>query len=120
MPKILVIDDDLGMLKLVEYTLNTAGFTAVSVKDGFEAITMAEIHHPQAILLDDSLPAVSAQQVAAGLRENAHTRHIPIIIFSSSTYNNPAYAQHLGGDAMIAKPFVPKDLINCLRDWVQT
>lgn len=119
MPKILVIDDDLGILKLVQHTLDRAGFLTIITDNGLDAVDMAALHHPQVVLLDDSLPAFSAQQVARDLRANTQTSHIPIIIFSSSTYNNPAYVQALGGDAMIAKPFLPNELVACLKSWVQ-
>jgi CheY-like chemotaxis protein len=114
--KVLVIDDDEGILLLMQTALKRANHEALIARSGDEGIRLAQTHQPDLIILDDAMPVMSGREVCAELRSTALTRDIPIIISSASLEtNNPRYAQTLGADGLLAKPFRPQDIIDLVN-----
>lgn len=115
MTLVLTIDDDESVLTLVEMILRRANVQAISAGNGSDGIRLAVEAQPNIILLDDTLPLMNSRAVVAALREDPATQHIPIVIFSASIdSNDPAYAQRMGGDAVLSKPFTGHDLLDTI------
>jgi CheY-like chemotaxis protein len=115
MVKVLVIDDDEGILLLVKTTLKRAHYEVLTARNGYEGVQLAQDHRPNVIILDDAMPVLSGREVCAELRNRPETSEIPIVISSASLETrNPRYAQSLGADALLAKPFRPQDMIDLI------
>ena len=84
MTKILVIDDDQNVQRLLRVTLKQEGFEVVVAGDGVEGLRLWEAESPELILLDVNLPMLDGYQVATKIRETEGTgSHIPIIMLTA-------------------------------------
>jgi CheY-like chemotaxis protein len=110
--RVLIIDDDKLLRKIVKDILRLAEFEVLEAVDGTEGLDKAEHLHPDVILLDLIMPGLDGYEVCCGLKENPTTRDIPVIMVTTSTevsLNARAYAA--GALACIPKPFRREALI---------
>ncbi len=81
--KILVVDDDENIVKILSINLQIEGFEVVSAFDGSTAVAQAHRHQPDLILLDVMMPAGNGFSVVEKLRESPCTFHIPVAFISA-------------------------------------
>ena len=110
--KILAVDDEVHMLRLIEYNLTREGYTVLTADNGKEAIEIANLERPDLILLDIRMPHMNGYEVFASLREHPKTTCIPVIFIS--ILSNEEETIKLGAQR-IQKPFSPSVLINKIR-----
>jgi len=82
--KILVVDDDPCTLHVLVSALRRNGYDTVTAQDGTQAVMRAHREHPDAILLDITMPGGDGCSVLKKLGGSAHTSHIPVIVITSS------------------------------------
>ena len=116
-PKILIVDDELQMRKLLNISLSPRQFKVLEAKNGREAISFAGTLKPDAIILDLGLPDISGLEA---LKEIRSFSEIPIIVLSVQDDSEViVHALDIGADDFITKPFEPKELVArinvCLR-----
>lgn len=118
MRKILVVDDEEDVLKVLGKRLSNAGYQVITAKDGEEAIKKAWQELPDLILLDIFLPDIDGGGVAQQLKEKASTKNIPIIFLSCLyTKDDEKREGHLrGGNFFVAKPFEFNELLNIIGE----
>jgi two-component system, OmpR family, phosphate regulon response regulator PhoB len=111
MPSILVVEDEPAIQELLRVNLEDAGFAVRTVADAESA--MAQIKHalPDLLLLDWMLPGQSGLALARGLRGEARTRELPIIMVTARGEE----ADRVAGleawvDDYVTKPFSPREL----------
>jgi len=110
--KILVVDDEKELVKLITFNLSIAGYDVLSAKNGIEALEISEQENPDLIILDIILPRIDGWEVCRRLRQNPHTTNIPIIILSAlSEVNDKLRGFDLGIDDYVTKPFSPRELV---------
>ena len=80
--KILVIDDDLGMIKVLEKRLQSDGYDVLGALKGTMGITMAQTEAPDLILLDVKIPDMSGGEIARVLKGDPRTKNIPIVFIT--------------------------------------
>jgi two-component system OmpR family response regulator len=113
--KILVVDDEPDILRLVEVVLGTAHeWDVVCASDGDEAVSLARSERPAAILLDGRMPGGGGRETLARLKDDPDTRDTPVILMTalareSDTTVPPGFA------GVIAKPFDPMTLSQRIR-----
>ena len=111
MPKVLVVDDEPKILKVIEHSLHREGYEVITALDGNQAIEQFHRQEPDLIILDLMLPHVDGFQVCRTVRE---TSSIPIIILSVRNEElDKILGFNLGVDDYLSKPFSPVEL--CLR-----
>jgi DNA-binding response OmpR family regulator len=110
--KILAVDDEVHMLRLIEYSLTREGYTVLTAGNGKEAIEMANLERPDLILLDIRMPRMNGYEVFASLREQPKTTSIPVIFISILSDEEETIKL---GAQRIQKPFSPSVLINKIR-----
>lgn len=111
MPKVLVVDDEPKILKIVEHCLIREGYEVITALDGRQAIEQFLRLEPDLVILDLMLPHVDGFQVCRTIRE---TSSIPIIILSVRNEElDKILGFNLGVDDYLTKPFSPVEL--CLR-----
>jgi len=101
--KILVIDDNSGILFAVQKALEVKGYT-VSTSETFAGVSMVENFAPDLIYLDVSLVGKDGREVAHELKGNDRTKHIPIVILTAYP-NASELAKEAGADDFLPKPF---------------
>ena len=117
LPRILIIDDELQIRKLLNISLSARQFKVLEANNGREAVSFAGSLKPDAIILDLGLPDMSGLDV---LKEIRSFSDVPIIILSVQDESEIIVkALGIGADDYVTKPFEPKELaarINvCLR-----
>ncbi|MDD5115878.1 MAG: response regulator transcription factor [Candidatus Omnitrophica bacterium] len=110
--KILVVEDEKDIIKMLEYNLKKEGFKVVSARDGEDALDMAVREYPDLILLDLMLPGMDGLEVCKSLKKETKTALIPVIMLTAkSQESDKIVGLELGADDYITKPFSPRELI---------
>ncbi|MBU2102685.1 MAG: response regulator transcription factor [Candidatus Omnitrophota bacterium] len=110
--KILIVEDEKDIVKMLEYNLAKEGFKTLVAGDGEEALEVAGQAHPNLILLDLMLPELDGIEVCKILKRNVKTSRIPIIMLTAkSQETDKIVGLELGADDYVTKPFSPKELI---------
>lgn len=115
--KILVVDDEAKIVKLVRSYLEQAGFTVVEAGDGQSALIQARREKPDLVVLDLGLPGMDGLEVARTLRRGAGSeRETPIIMLTARIEDtDKIVGLELGADDYVTKPFNPRELVARVR-----
>ncbi|MEE8331033.1 MAG: response regulator transcription factor [Acidimicrobiia bacterium] len=109
MKKVLVVEDELKIARLVRDYLAEAGFAVLEASDGPAALAMARNHKPDMILMDIGIPGIDGLDVTKALRASSA---VPIIMLTArSEETDRVVGLELGADDYITKPFSPKELV---------
>jgi len=111
--KILVIDDDPNVQRLLTYTLKQEGYDVLVASDGAEGFRLWQAELPALILLDIMLPKVDGYQVATKIRaEEGTAAHVPIIMLTAEReVEQKVKGLRAGADDYLIKPFHPAELL---------
>ncbi|MBI5588711.1 MAG: response regulator transcription factor [Deltaproteobacteria bacterium] len=110
--KILVVDDEEDILKLLEYNLGRAGFEVIRADDGPDAIEIAKRELPDLIILDIMLPNMDGTEALKVLKKDRATDNIPVIMLTAKGEEiDRVIGLELGADDYIIKPFSTKELM---------
>jgi len=110
--KILIVEDEKDIVKMIDYNLKKEGFRTVHASDGEDAIDLAHREHPDLILLDLMLPGVDGLEVCRTLKKENKTAGIPIIMLTAKAQEtDKVVGLELGADDYVTKPFSPRELI---------
>lgn len=112
MPKILLVDDDKDLLIVTKSLLIKKGFEVEIDTNWEDALIKIETFKPQLIILDVFLNGIDGLDICKQLKSMAHTKHIPVMIFSSYPRVAEKVIYEYGADDFIAKPFEVNELIN--------
>lgn len=82
--RILVIDDDLDIVRLVSSTLEGAGYAVTTAPDGEQGLARVFTERPDLILLDLHLPGLQGFDVLEQLKHDANTQAVPVVILTTS------------------------------------
>ncbi|WP_124726934.1 response regulator transcription factor [Staphylospora marina] len=108
--KILVVDDEVSILKLVRFNLEKEGFEVESAQDGQTALDRAVRWKPDLVVLDWMLPGLDGLEVCRRLRQEK--RHVPILMLTAKTEEfDKVLGLELGADDYMTKPFSPRELV---------
>ena len=111
--KILVIDDDPNVQRLLTYTLKQEGYEVLVASDGAEGYRLWSAEVPALILLDIMLPKIDGYQVATKIRaEEGASAHVPIIMLTAEReVEQKVRGLRAGADDYLIKPFHPAELL---------
>jgi len=103
--KILIVDDEAGIVNIVKARLEANNYRVVTAYDGEEALEKTSQETPDLILLDLMLPKIDGYMICSLLKKDARYASIPIILFSArSTEADKALGMKVGANAYITKP----------------
>ncbi|MEO8558295.1 MAG: phosphate regulon transcriptional regulator PhoB [Rhodospirillales bacterium] len=115
-PAILVVEDETGLVELLRYNLERAGFAVAVARDGEEAMTAIGEARPDLVLLDWMLPLMSGIEVCRQIRRQAPIANLPIIMLTArGEEGDRVRGLDAGADDYVAKPFSPTELISRIR-----
>ncbi len=113
MKRVLVVEDELRIARLVRDYLRQAGFDVLEATDGASALSLARSEKPDMIVLDIGLPGLDGLDVTRKLRA---TSSVPIIMLTARTdESDRIVGLELGADDYVTKPFSPKELVARIR-----
>jgi pilus assembly protein CpaE len=111
--KILIVDDDPNVQRLLQYTLKQEGYEVITAADGAEGYRLWGAESPALILLDVMLPKLDGYQVATKIRQDeGQTAHVPIIMLTAEReVEQKVRGLRAGADDYLIKPFHPAELL---------
>jgi two-component system, OmpR family, alkaline phosphatase synthesis response regulator PhoP len=110
---ILLVDDELLIVKLARDYLERSGFRVLSASDGVAALAMARQERPDLVVLDLMLPGMDGLDVCRALRRESD---VPIIMLTARVEETDRLiGLELGADDYITKPFSPRELVARVR-----
>lgn len=116
--KIVVVDDEPDILRVVAFRLKKMGYHVLSAATGDEALTLISAERPGLILLDYCLPDMSGLDVARRIREDEAFRHTPIILLTAATGSE--IFKKINASAVndcLKKPFDSEELLACIKKY---
>lgn len=115
--KILIVDDDEGILEAISVMLQMEGYEVyTTIKGGSQMFQLIESRCPQVILLDVLLSGIDGRDVCKELKKNPHSKHIPVIMVSAHLSAGKNF-QEYGAQAFMAKPFNIEELLTTIKKY---
>ncbi|MES2448880.1 MAG: response regulator transcription factor [Bacteroidota bacterium] len=116
--KILVCDDDQGILEMLELILEDEGYQVVIEPKSVNALKRIEQEKPDLILLDIWMPVISGDQILRSLKSDTEKAKIPVLMYSAST-DGKVIAKAAGADGYLEKPFDIEVLLANIDDLIK-
>jgi len=114
--RILVVDDEPGIVKMVTSRLKANGYEVLSALGGEEGLAKCKQFKPDAVILDIMMPDMDGASVAAELKDDPNTSMIPVIFLSAAVKSSEVPKSHMiGGQYIVAKPFKGEELLEMLK-----
>ncbi|HEY2412075.1 MAG TPA: response regulator transcription factor [Pirellulaceae bacterium] len=113
--RVLLVDDDTEIIDSIRYALESKGYQIFIARDGNQGLAMAESEDPDLVILDMMMPKRSGFLVLEKLRR---TREVPvrvIMITANEGSRHKAYAEMLGVDDYLRKPFAMDKLVEAVQ-----
>lgn len=118
--KILVVDDEPPILRLMEFILAREGHQMVVAVNGEEALARVAEHKPDLILLDIMMPRIDGYEVVRRLRADPDHSAIPIIMLSAKAQDGDVQkGVDVGVNEYVTKPFSPPHLVEVVNKYLK-
>ncbi len=115
-PRLLLVDDEPTILKMVSKRLELEGFAVLTAMDGREALAKAQAERPDLLVLDLMLPGLNGYEICATLKQDPRYRKLPIILFTARTQAKDEHqGLACGADAFVRKPFRAQELLDAIH-----
>ncbi|MBP6343126.1 MAG: response regulator [Candidatus Omnitrophica bacterium] len=112
MKKVLIIDDDVSIHKMLEPSLTSNGFQVASAMTGEDGLKKAQEIKPDIIILDVILPGMKGRAVCAALKKTPDIKDVPVLFLTSKDSPDDVQAElEAGGIGHLTKPVNPQYLI---------
>jgi len=105
--RVLLVDDEPGILKVISIKLRISGFGVITAHGGQEALNLLKTESPDIVLLDVIMPGIDGFEVLQQLRAFSK---LPVIVFSARL-ENAQKALKLGANDFLAKPFDVEEMV---------
>src|SRR5918995_132307 len=113
--RVLLVDDDPEIIDAIRYALESKGYQIFIARDGNQGLAMAESEDPDLVILDMMMPKRSGFLVLEKLRRNRPVPVRVIMITANEGSRHKAYAEMLGVDDYIRKPFAMDRLVDSVQ-----
>lgn len=114
--RVVLIDDDPDLRKLVQLTLEfTAGWEVTAAAEGHEGIEAVRTVKPDVAVVDVMMPGMDGYEVCQRLKADPETAEIPVVFLTARKELNEKRADEVGAHGVIVKPFEPDQLAAQLR-----
>jgi two-component system alkaline phosphatase synthesis response regulator PhoP len=114
--RILVVDDDREVVRLMAAYLNQAGYETLTAHDGDTAVHMLRREQPDLVLLDLMLPGMDGWDITRLVRADPALAHIPIIMLTARVDDtDKIVGLELGADDYVTKPYNPREVVARVR-----
>lgn len=114
--RILVVDDDKQIVRLIQAYLEQAGYQVLTAGDGETALHVIRRDRPDLVVLDLMLPDKDGWEVTRRVRQDEHLAHLPIIMLTARVEDtDKIVGLEVGADDYITKPFNPREVVARVR-----
>lgn len=117
--RVLAVDDDPVIQRLLEVNLELEGYDVRLASDGAEAVEAARDFRPDVILLDVMMPIMDGWEACRTIKEDPELAHIPVVFLSARAQDvDVEKGTEMGATAYLTKPFDPEDLLDLVAELV--
>ena len=114
--RILIVDDDPVIVRLLQINFRLEGYDVDTASHGEEALERVRSQRPDVVILDVMMPGLDGWEVCRQLKANPAVRHIPVIFLSARAQDEDRQRGYaLGVDEYVTKPFDPGHLVEIVR-----
>jgi two-component system alkaline phosphatase synthesis response regulator PhoP len=114
--KILIVEDEPDIRKLVNYNLAQERFKVLEAEDGEQGLQIVQRDKPDLVILDLMLPGLSGMELCKILRERAETERLPVLMLTAKAGEaDRVVGLEMGADDYLTKPFSPRELVARVR-----
>jgi DNA-binding response OmpR family regulator len=111
--KILVVDDEINITQILQFSIGAEGYDVITAQNGEEAIDKARREQPDLIILDIMMPRIDGYEACRILKANPLTKNIPVVLLTAKGRDiDKRLGQEVGAIDYIVKPFSPNKLID--------
>jgi DNA-binding response OmpR family regulator len=115
--RILVVDDEIYILQILEFSLGAEGFEVITANNGELAVEKAVQAQPDLIVLDIMMPVLDGYETCRRLKRQPETKNIPVILLTAKGREaDKKLGFDVGAVDYIVKPFSPNRLINRIEE----
>lgn len=115
--KILVVDDEVYILHILDFSLGAEGFEVLTANNGELAVERAKQERPDLIVLDIMMPVLDGYETLKRLKGDSHTKDIPVILLTAKGRDvDKRMGFEVGATDYIVKPFSPSRLIERISE----
>jgi two-component system alkaline phosphatase synthesis response regulator PhoP len=118
--RILVVDDEIYIVHILEFSLTMEGYSILTASDGEEALQMIDSERPDLVVLDIMMPKLDGYEVCRRLRQDEQFADLPVILLSAKgrPVDREAGLQ-AGANDYITKPFSPRKLLEKISELLE-
>jgi two-component system, OmpR family, alkaline phosphatase synthesis response regulator PhoP len=114
--KILVVDDEIPILRLLEINFSRAGYEVITALDGAEGLDKLNAEKPDIVVLDIIMPVMDGYEMLTQMRSDPRWSDIPVVILTAKAQDADSYESlRSGATTFITKPVVVSDLITLVK-----
>jgi DNA-binding response OmpR family regulator len=115
--RVLVVDDDEVIRRLIAVNLQLEGFEVETAVDGQDCLDKVTEIDPDVITLDVMMPRLDGWETAVQLRRSPDTAHIKVVLITARAQeDDKSHGRRVGADAYLTKPFDPNEMIRVVRE----
>ena len=116
-PRILVVDDDLLVIRLLEKLLVSKGYTVLLADEAPQGLEMAIKESPDLVILDVMMPIINGFNICRLLKSQPNRQNIPIILLTSrATEEDRCIGREVGADAYFSKPLNTEEFLQKVQE----
>ena len=121
MAKILAVDDEKHIVRLVQINLQKEGHEVATANTGKEALEVVSEFAPDLIVMDVMMPEMDGFEALKKLKENPATKEIPVIMLTAKAQDADVFrGWQSGADLYLTKPFNPAELLTFVKRLLQS
>lgn len=114
--KILIADDSEALRSLLQATLRDPRYEIIQASGGVQALALREMHKPDLVILDETMPGISGVEVCRAIKRNPASWHTPVILMTAKDQEaGLALVREAGADEHLTKPFSPLSLLGTVE-----
>ena len=118
--KILLVDDEAGLLEAVQAYLEDSGFTVQAASNATEGWEKLQLSTPDVLISDIMMPQVDGYQFLAQVREDPRYKSLPVIFLTArGMTSDRIQGYNAGADAYLSKPFDPEELVAIVTNLIE-
>ncbi len=115
--KILVVDDEVNITQILEFSIGAEGYEVLTASNGEEAIDRARREQPDLVILDIMMPRIDGYEACRILKTNPLTKNIPVVLLTAKGRDiDKRLGYEVGATDYIVKPFSPNKLIARIQE----
>ena len=118
--KILIVDDEAYIRRVLELKLKNKGYEVLTAVDGTEGLEKFKLHHPDVIITDVKMPGMDGQTLCEQIKSSNNKKPYLIIVVTCSVSDGKMrWINNMGDTLLLEKPFSPSSVLEAIEGYVE-